>query len=163
MNNKGHCRGALAFSIIPTSLSLDHGFIFAFLSFMSCLSAASFPDWAEKLMKLPHRSLFHTLSIWVGLSMYSYSNLGDGPLWCVLFGFSCGGVSHWVGDVPNKQGLPIFTPKDRFALHLWESGKHQNLTVLVIFALSLSVAAMNKTLFNQVYSYIDRLNLINCI
>lgn len=151
MTNKGHCRAAFIFSIVPILICLDHGSISALLSFISCIAAASFPDWSERLFKIPHRTIFHTLSLWVALGMYSYENLSISPFWAIGLGFSCGCISHWLGDVPNKQGLPIFTPLDRFSLHLWDSGEHEQITISLIAIIALMIAAMIKP---EIYQHI---------
>lgn len=51
-----------------------------------------------------------------------------------LLGFLIGGISHILTDLPNKRGVPIFTPFDSFSLNLWESGKFEK---TIIFLVSL--------------------------
>lgn len=134
MTGKGHCRGALVFSLFPVvSVFEIAGGSASLVAFLVCIGSASLPDWSERLLRLPHRSIFHCLSAWLGLAMYSFSILETVPF-CGAFGLglSSGCIAHWLGDVPNKRGMPIFTPWDRFALHLWSSGKNEGITIIFI-------------------------------
>lgn len=161
MTGKGHCRGALVFSLFPVvSVFETAGGSAALVAFLACVASASLPDWSEKLLRLPHRSIFHCLSAWLALAMYSFSLLETVPF-CGAFGVgvSSGCIAHWLGDVPNKQGLPIFTPWDRFALHLWPSGKNEGITiVLILIAAITGLWCMGSELLAEVILVVMRLS-----
>ncbi len=59
------------------------------------------------------------------------------PLIFILFGFFSGGILHLLGDIPNKKKIPMFTPFDGIALNMWESGKHEELTCVLLLGLTL--------------------------
>lgn len=153
LNKKGHFYGAIAFAPLPCNLmgqvSIEYGAIAA----LSCVISSSLPDQLE-FGRIPHRTITHTLSIWLLLSYFGYGlSFGEfalligefaeynGITGAALCGVGSGGVSHWLGDVFNKKPVPIFTPLDGMALRLFHSGEHQTLTCFFIAVISLSALA----------------------
>ncbi|MCY9860988.1 metal-dependent hydrolase [Vibrio coralliirubri] len=134
-----------------------------------CILGSTAPDWLEipysaskKNAKgedvaitkriLKHRGLTHILSVWVLVTLWSFLYVRDGYssffsidlpylLASAIFGFSYGGVLHLLGDIPNRQRIPIFTTYDGIALGLWESGKGERFTsvMLLIFTASFFI------------------------
>ncbi|WP_147422109.1 metal-dependent hydrolase [Vibrio harveyi] len=144
MNRVGHTYGAMMFAPLPAAMLLDASPLHSMLGALACISAANLPDRLE-FGKIPHRTLTHTLSIWLSIAVYGYMlalslvvipfeplKATSTILGAIICGFGCGGVSHWLGDVPNKQPVSTFTPWDGFALYLFKSGEHQRFTIALI-------------------------------
>ena len=143
MNRIGHSWGALAFAPAPIIELINLSPVHAAIGGLACLSGSSAPDWLEFKI-IPHRTITHVLSLWLCVAVYGYHlayGLTDGIpaitsansfLGAFLLGFGAGGISHWLGDVLNKQPVPIFTLWDRVAFGLFRSGDHQRLTCLFI-------------------------------
>lgn len=140
MNKQGHTYGAIMFAPLPAmsigQISAPMGLVAA----IACISAGNLPDRLEFGL-IPHRTITHTLSLWFAMGLYGYHLTVDPTLTpfyeiksyhealgAILCGFGAGGVSHWIGDVLNKQPVPVFTPFDSFALYLFNSGDHQRFT-----------------------------------
>lgn len=132
------------FAPLPVYLLSDASALHSLLGAIGCLSAANLPDRLE-FGKIPHRTITHTLSIWLSIAAYGYAlafSFVSPPLealkpmstilGAIVCGFGAGGVSHWLGDVMNKQPVPVFTPWDGFALYLFKSGSHQLFSVALI-------------------------------
>lgn len=155
MNRIGHTWAALAFS--PATLSPDalHQPERAALAIAGLLSGAGAPDWLE-FRVIPHRTLTHTLSLWLcgalyGLNMmtgYFVELIPDltyhAALGALLWGFSCGGISHWLGDVLNYKPVPVLTPFDGVALGLFASGDKQAFSTLFVFLVSLALTTIHQ-------------------
>ncbi len=134
----------MAFAPLPVTILNDTSSLHSLLGAIACVSAANVPDRLE-FWKIPHRGVTHTLSIWSSLAAYGYM-LAIGSwlipfealepfssiLGAIICGFGCGGVSHWLGDVLNKQPVATLTPFDGVALYLFKSGQYQKLTVALI-------------------------------
>ncbi|UTZ44548.1 metal-dependent hydrolase [Vibrio campbellii] len=144
MNRIGHTYGAMMFAPLPAAILLDASPLHSMLGALACISAANLPDRLE-FGRIPHRTFTHTLSIWLVMAAYGYMvalSLTNVPiaalqststiLGAIICGFGCGGISHWLGDVLNKQPVSTFTPWDGFALYLFKSGEHQRFTVALI-------------------------------
>ena len=134
----------MMFAPLPASLLLDATPLHSALGALACISAANLPDKLE-FGTIPHRTITHTLSIWLAIAVYGYmlaltlttlpfeaSKATSSIIGAIICGYGCGGVSHWLGDVPNKQPVSTLTPWDGFALYLFKSGEHQKLTVASI-------------------------------
>lgn len=158
MNRTGHAWGALCFAPVPLALMADATPLHSILAFLGCLSGSSAPDWLE-FDRIPHRTYTHTLSLWLAVTAYGYHlALGDTfvpiealkatstILGAILCGFGCGCISHWLGDVLNRQPVPIFTPFDRYCLNLFASGSHQRITCAFIFSVACILAAFLRPL-----------------
>jgi len=104
---------------------------------------------------IPHRTITHWVLAWVLFFIFSNSffTLGNSGvigesylldtidltydylgvyyeyIFAGLVGYSIGGILHLIVDIPNKKPIPIFTLKDKLALHLWKSGKYENLII----------------------------------
>lgn len=110
---------------------------------------------------IPHRGITHTIAIWglfliyslhmmIGvdaLSPYIESKSIDVIFASMLLGFSCGGIIHLLGDLPNKQKIPIITPWDGISLNLWKSGKNESFMITLFFCLSLLSIYLIKNFF----------------
>ncbi len=150
MKGKGHLWGALAFAPLPLTLFYPVHPASAALALVGCFFGARAPDYLE-LDFIPHRTITHTLSIWLCVALYgAYAYLPPDmrineleatskEIGALICGFGCGGVSHWLGDVLNIQRVPVFTPFDRFAFGLFRSGDHQAFSCLFIFLISLAL------------------------
>lgn len=136
----------------------------AFITTTSCVLGSTAPDWMEipygttkkdpkgntvsvtkRLLK--HRGVTHILSLWVLVTLWAFLYIKDGYstifsvelpylLVAAIFGFAYGGVLHLLGDIPNRQRVPIFTCYDGIALGLWESGKGERLTCFLLLFFS---------------------------
>lgn len=107
---------------------------------------------------IEHRTITHWLPLWILLFLFSYLNINKNLennyllflnnylefsfnysiyLYSLLLGYSIGGLLHLLVDIPNPMGIPILTPKKRFSLNLWRSGKMEPLilTVIALFCL----------------------------
>ncbi|WP_432773897.1 metal-dependent hydrolase [Vibrio parahaemolyticus] len=140
MNKVGHTYGAILFAPLPAIQLLDVSPIHSAIAALACISCGNLPDRLE-FGTIPHRTITHILSIWLAIAIYGYllaaskTTIPIEPLTAtssivgaILCGCGAGGVSHWLGDVFNKQAVPVFTPFDTFALYLFKSGSHQRFT-----------------------------------
>lgn len=123
----------------------------------TCIMAASVwpgttaPDWLEIRFRnktlLRHRGYTHILLLWLGLSALSFSFLLgflEEPFiyaGAMLFGFSLGGISHWIGDVGTPMGVPVWHPRKRVTLRRWRAR-----TEIVPIIIAWSSAAFVLTL-----------------
>lgn len=98
------------------------------------------PDRLEhigRLRLLGHRTWTHWVAPWLALLVYA---LTLAPAWAaaMLTGLAAGGLAHWLGDLPNPRGVPLFTPFHRVSLNAWPSGAHDRLlSVLALLAAGL--------------------------
>jgi len=123
--------------------------------------------------KIPHRTITHWLPLWIMLFVFSMHNVNPNILnipfidniiiknfdnnianyiYSGLLGFSMGGLIHLLTDIPNPMGIPILTPKKRFSLNLWKSGKMEPLIVccFIIFTLNyIGVISLNSEIFDK--------------
>ena len=162
MNRTGHAWGALCFAPVPLALMADTTPLHSILAFLGCLSGSSAPDWLE-FDRIPHRTYTHILSIWLAVTAYGYHLAVGGTfipiealkatstiLGAILCGFGCGCVSHWLGDVLNRQPVPIFTPFDRYCLNLFASGSHQRITCVFIFSVACILVGFLRPLLFRI-------------
>lgn len=147
------------------TFKMGAGVVISILTVATCILGSTAPDWLEipysstqknkhgkeiKVIKrcLKHRGITHTLSIWIFCFIWAFLYIKNGqsvifdidiPISVVflLFGFFAGGILHLFGDIPNKKKIPMFTPFDGIALNMWESGKHEELTCVVLFGLTV--------------------------
>lgn len=141
------------------------------------------PDWMEIRKKtggtiIPHRTITHWLPLWVLLFMFSVSNLpsqGIVPydvfkiakdsvlnldsittyVFAFLTGFSLGGLLHLATDIPNPMGIPILTPKNRFSLKLWESGKNETFIAFCVLFFNLWYAGFITINLKSILVYFE--------
>lgn len=121
---------------------------YAAIAIIGLFSGANAPDYLEcKLIN--HRTITHTLSIWLAVALFGlqlaqsmppaqWPNLtaNSGEFGSLLFGFGCGGVAHWIGDVFNHHSIPVLTPFDKVSFGLYRSGEGQALTCSFIILLA---------------------------
>ncbi|UJF17947.1 metal-dependent hydrolase [Vibrio sp. SS-MA-C1-2] len=164
MTGKGHILSAMAMApgLGYMTYQFDHSIPMAMLSTIFCLLGSTAPDWLEIPIKqkkgkkviirrvIKHRTITHVASLWLMLLYFSYCQLADTPLlpWqfqyeriydYMLFGFAVGGCLHLLGDIQNKQPIPIFTLKDGFALNLFKSGKGEFITIIIASGISTAL------------------------
>ncbi|CAH7366272.1 conserved membrane hypothetical protein [Vibrio chagasii] len=167
MTGKGHTLCGIAFCAAPSVIAFNHsGVIPAVLAALFCIIGATAPDWMEirRTVKgggsytlIPHRTITHIISVWAALVYWSYSSLLGTTLIietlplidstyaaASTFGFACGGLIHLLGDIPNKQKIPILTLWDGIALNLWKSGKNETFMVILTAVLAIAIIA-NET------------------
>lgn len=146
MNRLGHLGGAIAFSPVVIAPIQDSPTL-VIVAMMALIAGAGAPDWLEFKI-IPHRTYTHILSVWLLGAHYGLcSAIGmDLPLeqppaliGAIVWGFCCGGVAHWIGDVLNMRAIPVITPFDKIALRLFNSGKHQPFSCLFIFLVGLAI------------------------
>ena len=167
MTGSGHTLSGLVSSIPLTVLAFNTTLsVTATIAVASCcVVGATAPDWLEipysstkrtingkqkKVIKrvFKHRGITHIAAIWVISFFWAFLYLKDGhdpfnnieipqTLVAMLFGFSWGGILHLLGDLPNKQKIPIFTPLDGISFNLWKSGKMEKTTTTILFIISL--------------------------
>ena len=127
---------------------------------------------------IPHRTITHWLPLWLLLFVFSAINIDNsffnnalsqhlifqnnhpffGTFYSTLLGYSIGGLVHLLVDLPNPMGIPILTPKKRFSLNLWKSGKMEPLilTLLLIFVLhAVGIVDINSEAINKVNDFIN--------
>lgn len=147
----------------------------------ACVMGATAPDWLEVPYKskqkgkngtpqvvrkrlLKHRGVTHIITLWGMAFLWSFTYLKEGSdplkftefsllMISLLFGFFGGGVLHLLGDIPNKQKIPIFTPWDGIAFNLWKSGEYERVTGAILLILSLLFTFYESV----VYGFIIRL------
>lgn len=167
MTGRGHILAGLALSIgsFKFGHELSNSTFLGSLVAIGTILGSTAPDYLEIRRKvyrdgqcvgtrtlIPHRTITHTVSLWVGLLylayclavgdnkvsdyIYSYINLGD-YIPYFFIGYALGGILHLLVDLPNLQPIPILTPWDKFSLKLWRSGKMEPLIVTVILFGSL--------------------------
>jgi hypothetical protein len=151
MNKSGHTLAGLCISPLTINALSDVGAGASLISLVGCLSGSGAPDYLE-LNFIKHRTITHILSVWLAMATYGYSlahGLIDAPCdalseyeWIIgafLCGYGAGGISHWIGDLPNKQPIPVITPFDRVCLGWFSSGEYQKTTSATILMASLVV------------------------
>ncbi|MDK9790598.1 metal-dependent hydrolase [Vibrio sp. D431a] len=161
MTGKGHTQCGFAFSVFPIMVSYQNvGAIPAALAMITCVLGATAPDWLEiRVTKngesrtlIPHRTITHIIALWTLLAIYAYCSvkgidtpyydlplIEHGSVAASLFGFACGGLVHLLGDIPNKQKIPIFTTYDGIAFNLWKSGKNEGLLVALTSFIAMAL------------------------
>ncbi|MFI3255905.1 MAG: metal-dependent hydrolase [Psittacicella sp.] len=159
MTGSGHLKTGIAFStaVILNIWLLTNNSFFAISAAVTCILGAKAPDYLELRKKgggtiIPHRTITHWVLMWVlvflsfDISIRSFSFWGGFNysiliqyLCCLGYGYAFGGIVHLLGDFPNKQGIPFLLPKStKFALYLWNSGKHES----AIISVSILVSAL---------------------
>lgn len=131
--------------------------IVALISAFVCVSGATAPDWLEIRKKgggtvIKHRTITHWVLLWVlllalGLNITNLEILSDtilssdlfllSSLGALIVGFSAGGLSHLLTDLPNKQGIPILFPNQRFCLYAWKSGRNEQFLITMAYVFSI--------------------------
>jgi len=101
------------------------------------------PDWLEirygRKTVLRHRGITHILLLWLALFILSLSLLlgfFEEPFLfagAILFGFSLGGISHWIGDVGTPMGVPVWHPRRRVTLRMWRA-KTEVVPIIIAWA-----------------------------
>ena len=168
MTGKGHTMCGMVAGIAPASAAyVTAGFIPAIAAWAFTIVGSTAPDWLEfpkevkkkvngKIMtvlvrRIPHRTITHTISVWVLAMAFFYISLAGTHAYSIPqllpiisaigLGFSYGGVIHLLGDIPNKQRIPIFTKFDGVSLSLWKSGEFEKTLVFICGLISLYLAA----------------------
>lgn len=177
MTGKGHFATGIACSLIAFDLTNTlNGF--GLLGSVGLILGVNAPDYLEirrrkynsggvcvgTYTKIKHRTITHTLSLWVIFMLfclanlpYFNSNLGNNSdffqflnisnymnnydfigyyLFSFLFGYSMGALLHLLTDIPNPMGIPIFLKK-RYSLNLWKSGKNESIIIAFFVLLNL--------------------------
>lgn len=149
MTGVGHTHTGIGFSmavfygtynyLAPESVPLS---LVALLFFIFGSTA---PDWLEIRKStggtvITHRTITHWVPLWLGLlflaikinetSFFGVSFFEENVfllnlIHVSLFSFSLGAILHLITDFPNPMGVPFLTPKHRFSLKLWKSGKFE--------------------------------------
>lgn len=159
MTGAGHTHTGIGMSIgifyASYVYGCDQNIFIALASAFICISGATAPDWLEIRKKgggtvIKHRTITHWVLLWVGalyLGYYMLETQMFGNLYFEdkqiavqaisngLIAFTIGGLSHLLTDFPNKMGIPIFLPNQRFCLGWWKSGNSEP------FLISLSYIA----------------------
>ena len=138
----GMASGLLAMSIllhkIPTNFFNLNIFFWLLIVYIFTMSGGTAPDWLEiswwdpqkgRQSVIKHRTITHVLILWIGAFVYSFMNLNKG--WTIpLLGFSIGGLTHLLFDIPNPTGVPIWHPYKRFSFKLWKSGENEFILIM---------------------------------
>lgn len=146
MTGKGHTWVGIVCSIAAYKFSKDYNAIPLIASIATILGATA-PDWLEIRKKnggtvIKHRTITHYLPIWLVLFFIPLgyltgnsfieqnlpsvtNNIFTAAFFSFLLGFSFGGLTHLLTDLPNPMGIPIIAPNVRFSLKLWKSGKFE--------------------------------------
>ena len=114
---------------------------------------------------LKHRGVTHIFTLWLTVFLWAFCYLKAGyditgvtelpnMLVAMIFGFCGGGVLHLLGDMPNKQKVPIFTPFDGISLNLWKSGKFERTTGALLLASTIAFSYFEQTIFDTIHSLI---------
>ena len=168
MTGKGHTMCGIASGIAPASAAyMAGGFIPAVAAWVFTIVGSTAPDWLEfpkevkkkvngktttvLIRRIPHRTITHTIAAWVIMVFFFYISLVGShafgiphllPVFSAIgLGFGYGGVIHLLGDLPNKQRIPIFTKFDGISLNLWKSGEFEKTMVIICAVVSLYLAA----------------------
>jgi len=138
MTGKGHlATGAIASSYL---LYIQIEPVFSVFIALGILVGSVFPDRIEKigsLRILPHRGVSHWLGLWVAILAFllfyiSKNGMEGNELLFIALGLSIGSILHILGDIPNYQKVPIFSPTPSFSLGLWKSGQHEWLILMLL-------------------------------
>lgn len=167
MTGKGHTMCGIAAGIAPASAAyVAGGFIPAIAAWVFTIAGSTAPDWLEfpkevkkkvngKTMtvlvrRIPHRTVTHTIAAWVLATFFFYIALAGTHAYgiphllpilsAIGLGFSYGGVIHLLGDLPNKQRIPIFTKFDGISLNLWKSGEFEKSLAVLCGVISVYLA-----------------------
>jgi membrane-bound metal-dependent hydrolase YbcI (DUF457 family) len=150
MTGRGHALVGLGVGLAAAGLARELGY-FPVVSFVGAVAGSTAPDWLELPSKpsffghggsrvIPHRTLTHWWPLWVlALIVAVHLSIPLAAAW--LLGFSLGGLSHILVDLPNPMGVPIWTPaaSSRRSLKLWRSGQREFLIIAVFWLLGYQV------------------------
>lgn len=114
------------------------------LVFIAVYLGATAPDDLERFngrQIIKHRTYTHWCLLWFifTFAMYYIYHYYD-KYFLIGFFYGVGAITHLFADLPNPQGVPVFTPNRRFSLNLWQSGKNEKPIVWVLGAISLFVS-----------------------
>ncbi|UKA04592.1 metal-dependent hydrolase [Photobacterium damselae] len=167
MTGKGHTICGIVSGIAPASAAyVAGGFIPAIAAWAFTIAGSTAPDWLEfpkevrkkingktttvLVRRIPHRTITHTIIAWAFATFFFYISLAGTHAYgiphllpiisAIGLGFSYGGVVHLIGDLPNKQRIPIFTRFDGISLNLWKSGEFEKTLAVICGAISLYLA-----------------------
>jgi membrane-bound metal-dependent hydrolase YbcI (DUF457 family) len=184
MTGTGHTLTGLLGGIPLAALSYHYGsgVIGATTIVAMTTLGSTAPDWLEVPYKstskdkngnavevtkrlLKHRGVTHIFVIWLAAFLWAFCYLKAGhditgftelPIMAVamIFGFCGGGVLHLLGDIPNKQKVPIFTPFDGIALNLWKSGNFERTTGGLLLAATIAFVYYEQPIFDTIHSLI---------
>lgn len=129
----------------------------AVVSAFLCISGATAPDWLEIRKKtggtvIKHRTITHWVLLWVLLYLFglkiddwdllsSWTSIEDpfiiNVIGLIALSFAVGGLLHLLTDLPNKMGIPILLPNQRFCLHAWKSGRNEQFLITISYVFSI--------------------------
>lgn len=115
---------------------------------------------------LKHRGITHIILAWVAAFLWSFVYLKAGSDifgWtdlpkttvAILFGFFAGGVLHLMGDLPNKQKVPILTPWDGISLNIWKSGEFERTTGALLLSATAAFVYFEDPIYTTVINIIN--------
>ncbi len=162
MTGVGHTHTGIGFSmavfyatynyLAPESVPLS------LVGLLCFIFGSTAPDWLEIRKKtggtvITHRGITHWVPLWAGLvylaikinetQCFGLSFFAENVfllelLYVSLFTFSTGAILHLITDFPNPMGVPFLTPKHRFSLKLWKSGKFEPQLIAVSYIIGYS-------------------------
>ncbi|PSV01086.1 metal-dependent hydrolase [Photobacterium kishitanii] len=169
MTGQGHTAAGIVSGIAPASAAyVAGGIVPAIAAWIFTISGSTAPDWLEcpreKTVKingsnrkvisrvLNHRGVTHTISYWCLATLFFYFSLTNQKIFGHLFhidtlvasialGFFYGGCIHLLGDLPNRQKIPVFLYKyDGISLNLFKSGRWEKTTVFICAVISVLIS-----------------------
>lgn len=137
-----------------------------------CISGSTAPDWLEIRKKgggtvIKHRTITHWVLIWIllltfgltidRLDFINNSWLGQNVfirdiIGVLIAGFTIGGLTHLITDLPNKQGIPILFPTQKFCLYAWKSGRNEQFLITISYLVSFFYIGMDTRVIIVDYS-----------
>lgn len=114
--------------------------------FIGCAAGAWAPDWLEitffcrryRLSLIPHRTLTHTVAIWLIILAFVYWQVHEAAsawhyLLCwIAMGFASAGVLHVLIDMLSPVGVPLLKPfGSRYSLRVYRTGELSEWKVIV--------------------------------
>ena len=139
MTKTGHKWTGLGTGIGVAGLSPDFELVGVVLAIIGGVSGGTAPDWLEisswrrsypntllgwlsleftdtRTSLIPHRRITHWVLAWAVLMSVSVFLIENSLLQAYLIGFSAGGLTHLLVDVPNPMGVPVWHPWRRTSL-----------------------------------------------
>lgn len=105
------------------------------------LAGSTAPDWLEiahwdrrgrRHSVIPHRTLTHWPTLWLGAAWLAWSSL-SGDLLSLSLAFIAGGLLHLACDILTPMGIPLLLPfSERTSLRFFRSGDGGEFLVILL-------------------------------
>lgn len=169
MTGKGHKVFGMAFAVVAAVPFYEYvGPVPTTIMIAASWFGSTAPDWLEIRFRnrtlLRHRGITHVFILWAALMAVSLMMLfgvfAEPFIYAgsALFGFSLGGISHWIGDVGTPMGVPVWHPKKRVTLRRWR-GRTELVPICIAWSSAIFILTITLTIGDDVNLIMSLFNL----